>query len=102
MGFTEQTAFSRHYLHCLRAQCTAASLDTFDDSVAFHESVLNDAAILLAGLHAAGIKGQLRDFREIIGVNRAALSVLTATRAPILRRRWTAQLGATTVAREGK
>ncbi len=89
VGFTEQTAF-RHYLHCLRAQCTAASLGTYDDSVAFHESVLNDAATLLARLHAAGIKGQLRDFREIIDVNRAALSVLTATRAPILRRRWTA------------
>jgi hypothetical protein len=87
VGFTEQTAF-RHYLHCLRGQCAAASLNTYDDTVAAHESLLNDAQTLLATLHAAGIKGQLRDFREIIDVNRAALSVLTATRAPILRRRW--------------
>ena len=89
VGFTEQTAF-RHYLHCLRGQCTAASLSTYDDTVAAHESLLNDAETLLATLHAAGIKGQLRDFREIIDVNRTALSVLTVTRAAMLRRRWSA------------
>jgi hypothetical protein len=89
VGFTEQTAF-RHYLHCLRGQCRAASTNTYDDTIAAHESLLNDAETLLARLHAAGIKGQLRDFREIIDVNRAALSVLSATRAAVLRRRWSA------------
>lgn len=87
VGFTEQLAF-RHYLHCLRTQCAAASLATYDDTIAAHESLLSEAETLLTTLHSAGIRGQLRDFAEIIDVNRAALSVLGGTRGPILRRRW--------------
>ncbi|MDO8434478.1 MAG: hypothetical protein Q7S58_18945, partial [Candidatus Binatus sp.] len=86
-GFTEQAAF-RHYLHCLRGQCAGASLGTYDETVQAHNTLLTSAAALLATLHAAGIKGQLRDFREIVDVNRAALAVLDTTRASILRRRW--------------
>jgi hypothetical protein len=87
VGFTEQAAF-RHYLQCLRAQCNLSSLQTFDDTVSEHERLLNDAESIIHTLSAAGVRGQLRDFNEIIDVNRAALSVLTTTRGPILRRAW--------------
>lgn len=87
VGFTEQSAF-RHYLHCLRIQCEEASAASFDDAVTAHEASLNAAEALLATLSAAGIRGQTRDFTDIVDVNRAALVVLTSTRAPLLRRKW--------------
>jgi hypothetical protein len=77
------------YLQCLRAQCNLSALQTFDDTVSEHERLLNDAESIIHTLSAAGVRGQLRDFNEIIDVNRAALSVLTTTRGPILRRAWT-------------
>lgn len=87
VGFTEQSAF-RHFLQCLRAQCSALSRGSFDECVAAHEGVLDEAERLLKTLGAVGVKGQLRDFSDIVDVNRAALAVLTATRGPVLRRRW--------------
>ena len=87
VGFTEQTAF-RHYLHCLHGQCAAASKASFDETVEAHEQLLNDAETKLGKLAAARIRGQLRDFIEIVDVNRAALSLLTGIRGPMLRRRW--------------
>jgi hypothetical protein len=88
VGFAEPAAF-RHYLHCLRLQSLAAAQDTFDDTVAAHHSMLDAAEQLLRTLSRAGISGQQRDFREIVGVNRGALAALVTTRGPLLRRRWT-------------
>jgi len=87
VGFSEQAAF-RHYLQCLRSQCSSASAGSFDETVSEHERLLDEAETVLKTLGAARIRGQLRDFAEIIDVNRAALAVLTSTRGPILRRRW--------------
>jgi hypothetical protein len=87
VGFTEQMAF-RHYLDCLRRQCSAASRTSFDETIQAHEDLLNDAEALQNTLAAAGIRGQNRDFTDIIDVNRAALSLLTSTRGPMLRRNW--------------
>jgi hypothetical protein len=87
--FTEQAAF-RHYLHCLRGQCANANAATFDSTVANHERLLDDAEALLQRLAAAGIRGQLRDFGEIIDVNRAALELFKSIRGSVLRRRWSA------------
>lgn len=85
--FTEQAAF-RHYLHCLRGQCAAASQAGFDETIEAHEQLLNSAETVLGKLVASGIRGQLRDFIDIVDVNRAALSLLTSTRGPLLRRKW--------------
>lgn len=87
--FTEQAAF-RHYLHCLRGQCLDASSTTFDGAVANHERLLDDAEALLQRLAPAGIRGQLRDFGEIVDVNRAALELFKSIRGSVLRRRWVA------------
>lgn len=51
-------------------------------------ALLDTAANLLARLTAGGIRGQLRDFSEIIDVNRAALELIRSTRGAILRRAW--------------
>jgi hypothetical protein len=85
--FSEQSAF-RHYLHCLRGQCASATGASFDATVANHERLLNDAERLLQRLGPSGIRGQLRDFSEIIDVNRAALELFRTLRGAVLRRRW--------------
>lgn len=87
--WSEQAAF-RHYLHCLRAQVGDARKATFDETVAAHERLLDAAENLLAQLQAAGVRGQLRDFRDSVDVNRAAIAVLRSSRGAILRRQWSA------------
>lgn len=87
VGFTEQAAF-RHYLHCLRLQTLAVDQGSLDAAVASHESGLDAAEALLQRLRGANISGQLRDFHEIVDVNRAALGLFTALRSPVLRRLW--------------
>lgn len=86
--FSEQTAF-RHYLHCLREQCERATAATFDETVERHERLLDEAQDVLAQLVAAGIRGQMRDFADIVDVNRAALELFKNLRGPMLRRNWT-------------
>ena len=87
VGFTEQAAF-RHYLHALRGQNVTAVRDSFDETCASHEQLLNTAGELLARLTAGGIRGQLRDFTEILDVNRAALELTRSMRGATLRRSW--------------
>jgi hypothetical protein len=86
-AFTESTAF-RQFLQCLHSQVADARRDTFDETVNAHEEVLNQAEELLDSLHSVGVRGQNRDFKEIVDVNRAALSVLQSSRGPLLRRHW--------------
>lgn len=86
-GLTEQAAF-RHFLHCLRAQTLDAVSDTFDETVERHETLLDQAEDALRTVTAVGIRGQRRDFIEIVDVNRAALELFKRTRGPTLRRAW--------------
>lgn len=85
--FSEQTSF-RHYLHCLRAQVQEARKNDFDETVRLHEEQLDQAEILLNNLHNVGVRGQQRDFKDAIDVNRAALGVLGTGYGPRLRREW--------------
>ena len=87
VGFSEQMAF-RHYLNCLRGQVLAAERPTFDETVAAHRELLDNAETLLSMLSASGIRGQQRDFSNIIDVNRAALELFVSLRGAMLRRRW--------------
>ena len=89
VGFTEQAAF-RHFLHCLRLQSRGAVRGTFDETLDAYNDMLDQAEALVTTLRANGVTGQKRDFTDIIDVNRAALAVLSSTRAPMLRRRWNA------------
>lgn len=87
VGFSEQSAF-RHYLHGLRGQTLAAERSTFDETVVAHRELLDSAAALMSTLSASGIRGQQRDFTEMIDVNRAALELFVSLRGALLRRRW--------------
>lgn len=72
-GFGEKEAF-RHYLYCLGVQCQSSVRDTYKETKDAHLLVLETAEQLLSGLGEQGIKGQDRDFTEILDVNRAAIS----------------------------
>jgi len=87
IGLTEQAAF-RHYLSCLRQQCQASTLPSFDETIEHHNLLLDNAETLLKKLANSGVKGQLRDFGGIVDVNRAALAVLSSDRGAMLRRNW--------------
>ena len=87
VGFSEQAAF-RHYLSCLYLQAQDATKNTFDETVSHHELVLDVAEARLQSLSMNGVRGQLRDFKDIVDVNRAALAVLKSTRGAVLRRKW--------------
>lgn len=87
VGFGEQSAF-RHYLRSLYSQTVSSRRATFDETVDAHEQALDFAEDLLTRLHAAGVRGQRRDFRDCIDSNRAALAVLQTNRGPMLRRHW--------------
>lgn len=85
--FAEPDAF-RHYLHTLRTQAQSAVRSTFDQTVAAHNALLDGAEALLADLRRAGVRGQQRDFVEIVEVNRAALGAIDTLRGAMLRRAW--------------
>jgi hypothetical protein len=87
VGFGEQAAF-RHYLHALHEQVRLTNKESFDSAVADCEATLNTAETLLTRLRAANINGQLRDFTEIVDVNRAGLGLFSALRGALLRRQW--------------
>jgi hypothetical protein len=87
IGLSEQAAF-RHYLSALRSQAISLVGNSFDEVCDSYESHLAQAESVLGHLVAAGIRGQHRDFADLIDVNRAALEVLKTTHGPRLRRRW--------------
>lgn len=89
VAFGESQAF-RHYLQCLYSQARAARRATFDETISAQEQMLDTTEELLDRLHAVGVRGQLRDFKECVEANRAALAVLRTQRGPMLRRRWAA------------
>jgi hypothetical protein len=64
-----------HYLHSLRSQCQMATKKSFQETRDYHRVLLETADKMLSGLRNDGIRGQDRDFGDIIDVNRAAISL---------------------------
>jgi hypothetical protein len=64
-----------HYLHCLKIQCNSATKPTFKETRDSHLALLQTAAHLINGLHNEKIKGQDRDFGDIVDVIEAAISL---------------------------
>jgi len=87
VGFGEQAAF-RHYLHALHEQVRLMNGESFDSTLADCEASLTTAETLLTRLRAASINGQLRDFTQIVDVNRAGLGLFSALRGAVMRREW--------------
>jgi hypothetical protein len=86
--FGESSAF-RHYLHCLRQQVSATRKATFQETILDHVWHLDLAEAELKTLAKARIVSKERGFLDAVDANRAALTVLEATRGPILSREWT-------------
>jgi hypothetical protein len=87
IGLSEQDGF-RHYLECLQQQAKSIVKDSFDETVSNYEEMLTQAERLLRRFGENGVRGQHRDFAELLDVNRSALQVLRSTHGPMLRRRW--------------
>lgn len=77
-GFGEKEAF-RHYLYCLNKQCKSSVRNSYIETRDAHIMMLQTTEQLLNGLSEKGIKGQNRDFMEIIDVNRAAIAAFDMT-----------------------
>ncbi len=73
-NYKERDSF-KHYLHCLRLQCELASRNTYVETREALFAQLETAAHLIRGLHSKRIKGQERDFCEIVDVNEAAIQI---------------------------
>jgi len=86
-GFNEQSAF-RHYLDTLHRQVLSARKSSYEATLTAHEELLDEAERLLRQLSNAKIRGQHRDFSEIVDANRAALITLDKARGPVLKRKW--------------
>jgi hypothetical protein len=75
-------------LHSLLKQTEMMAQDSFDSAVSSHQEILTTAETLLTRLGGASITGHLRDFTELVDVNRAALGLFSTLRGPVLRREW--------------
>lgn len=85
--YSEQQSF-RHYLQCLHEQCAQAHRATFRETMDAHLLLLSTAERLISTFHRHGVRGQDRDFSNIIDVNRAALGALEESRGFVLEREW--------------
>jgi len=85
--YSEQMSH-RHYLQCLRQQCSAVTRGSYSDTVAAHSGLLDAAESLINTLHRRGVRGQDRDFQNFLDVNRSALTALESARGFVLSRSW--------------
>jgi hypothetical protein len=86
-GYSEADSH-RHYLHCLKLQCATSSRATYEETRSALIALLGTAARLTAGLRNWKIKGQDRDFSEIVDVIEAAISVFDEEFGFVLSREW--------------
>ncbi|GAB61146.1 MAG: hypothetical protein DWB56_14140 [Candidatus Jettenia sp.] len=86
-NYSEQQSF-RHYLQCLHEQCTQAHRTTFRETIAAHLLLLETAERLIKTFHGYGVRGQDRDFANIVDVNRSAIGALEMSRGFVLERQW--------------
>jgi hypothetical protein len=86
-NYSEPLSF-RHYLQCLHEQANQAHRKTFRETFDYHLLILETAERLISAFHRCGVRGQDRDFANIIDVNRAALGALEASRGFVLERQW--------------
>jgi hypothetical protein len=84
----KETHAHRHYLHCLREQSRMAVRGSYTETRDSHLLLLETAEQILSGLRSRGIRGQDRDFSEIIDVNRAAIAVHDAEFQFSLKKEW--------------
>lgn len=86
-NYSEQQSF-RHYLTCLRHQCLTASCTSFSETIDYQRAFWDGVEGMIRVAHRAGVRGQNRDFADIVDVNRAAIEAFVDTRGFVLERLW--------------
>ena len=76
-NFNETMAF-KHYINSFKYQVDNLKRKTYEETFAIQEMLLNKAEQYAEKLRRIGIRGQKRDFYEIIDVNRAAMTVFNS------------------------
>lgn len=87
-GYGEGESF-KHYLYCLRQQCADVTRSSYEETFNAQTTLLNTAEQILSALHAKGIKGQNRDFGDMIDINQAALAAHNDAYGFSLTQEWT-------------
>lgn len=86
-GFNETDAF-KHYLSCLKHQVEILNKSTYKETLASYEMLLNTAEREIERLEKGGVYAQTRSFRDVIDVNRAAMTQLDRSRGFALSMSW--------------
>jgi hypothetical protein len=87
VSFSEPQAF-RHYLHCLRFQCKEVSKTTYDETLNYLKLIFETALELTVLNRSKGIRGNYRDFSEVVESNLAILDAFSTLRGLIYRHKW--------------
>lgn len=86
-NFKDRLAFL-HYLQSLHSQCKTARRKTFQETLDAHTLQLTTAETHIKVFQQHGIRGQDRDFKDYIDVNRSALIILEKVRKFVLSKKW--------------
>ncbi|RIL04968.1 MAG: hypothetical protein DCC71_12190 [Proteobacteria bacterium] len=87
VNWREPEAF-RHYLTCLRGQCSLLAASSFDEAVAKQKALLNTSSQVSKQFVSKGVRGDYRDFNGYFDVNLAAIAVLEHARGARLKKEW--------------
>ena len=85
--YKESDSF-KHYLHCLMVQTRNSVKPSYKETLNSLTLSYKTASSLFKGLHDAKIKGQDRDFFEIIDANEAAISVFDSEFGFAMKHEW--------------
>ena len=78
----------KHYISCFKYQVENLKRHNYEETYAMQEMILNKAEQYANKLRENGIRGQRRDFYEIIDVNRAALTVFNSQMGFNMKMEW--------------
>lgn len=86
-GYGERESH-RHYLWCLRNQCSSAVRSTYKETLDAQLIMLETADQILSKMRKNGIRGQDRDFSDYVDVNRAAIAAHKTSFEFVLTKEW--------------
>ena len=86
-GFNETDAF-KHYLCCLKHQMTLLQCLSYREALESYEILLTTAEREIERLEKVGIYAQTRSFRDVIDINRAAVTQLDRNHGFALNMSW--------------
>jgi hypothetical protein len=78
----------KHYLHCLKRQCENHIQSSYAQTHGEISVYLATASMLIRGLRSLKIRGQQRDFSDIIEVIEAAVSIFDIEYGFVLAQEW--------------